>query len=329
MSKRGIAVVLLAASCLATAGSARAEPAQTVDYFGKPWVWSPSVYFSAGAVDFKRGNPTSGAIVASNPGTATAFLSGTDYNFGWHGGWDATFGFRFFQADAVEVRFLDIATTSATFDMRTPGAFIGIGFTGPTNTLFQTQYNTKLTSWEVNWRHQVFGDGIPVLDQLHVLAGVRSIHVSDVLSGQINGTVASAIYNYDNQLLGLQIGADVGLLPKTWPVQVNAFGKIGRYHLDTSGGIFEYQGANNTFIGSFSTQQTDRVTAREVGISAGWRPWQNVLLRAGYQALWIDNIGLASANAAQSLTNPALLNSNVFRENLFFQGINFGLTISQ
>lgn len=328
MLKRGIAVFLFAASCLATASSARADAA--VDYFGKPWVWSPSVYFSAGAVDFKRGRPADGTILGANPGGGVpGFVNASDYNFGWHGGWDATFGFRFFQMDAIEVRFLDIATTSATFNTTTPGGFIGIGFTGPTGTTFASQYDTKLTSWEVNWRHRVFGDGIPVLDQLHVLAGVRSMHIGDTLTGSLNGTVATAVYAYTNDLIGLQIGADVGLLPKSWPVQVNAFGKIGRYHLNTSGGIFEFQGAGNTFIGSFNTQQTDRVTAREVGISVGWRPYQNILLRAGYQALWVDNLGLASANASASLLNPSLLNSNVYRENLFFQGINFGVTISE
>lgn len=327
MSRRGLAAVLFVALCLATPGSVRAET--TTDYFGKPWVWAPSVYFSAGAVAFQRNVPSGGTIVGSNPGGTTPFVSGSDYKFGWHGGFDATFGFRITQTESIEARFLDIATTSATFNTTTPGAFIGIGFTGPTGTTFASQYDTNLTSWEVNWRHQMFGDGIPVLDHLHVLAGVRSIHVSDALSGHYNGTVASALYAYENQLLGLQIGADAGLLPKSWPVQVNAFGKIGRYHLDTSGGISEFQGAGNTFIGGFSTQQSDRVTAREVGISAGFRPLPNVLLRAGYQALWVDNLGLASANASASLLNPGLLNSNVYRENLFFQGINFGLTVSE
>src|SRR5215831_7139152 len=138
MSKRGIAVFLFAASSLAMAGAARAEA--TVDYFGKAWVWSPSVYFSAGAVDFKRGRPANGTIIGANPGGGVpGFVNASDYNFGWHGGLDATFGFRFFQMDSVEVRFLDIATTTATLDTRSPGGFIGIGFTGPTNTAFATQ----------------------------------------------------------------------------------------------------------------------------------------------------------------------------------------------
>ncbi len=327
MSKHGISAVLLTAFCLATSGTAGA---QTIDNFGKAFVWMPSVYLSAGAVVYQRNRPTSGTIVGTNPGGTPAFVSGGDYNFGWHGGWDATAGFRFFQTDAVEVRFLNIASTAATFNSTLPGNFIGVGFTGPGGTAYTSEYDTKLDSWELNWRHQLLShDFFPLLDQLNFLFGVRSMQISDTLTGHLNGTVATGMYAYNNQLLGLQIGLDVSLFGQSSPFQVDAFGKIGRYHLDTSGGIFEFQGAGNTFIGSFSTGQTDNVNAREVGIAAGYRPLKNVLIRAGYQALWIDNLGIASANAAASLLNPGLLNTNVYRENLFFQGFNFGLTISE
>jgi hypothetical protein len=326
MSKRTIVAVLLAAFCLAASDPARS---QTIDNFGRAFVWSPSVYFSAGAVVYQRNRPANGTIVSSNPG-ATPFVTGGNYNFGWHDGWDATAGFRFFETDAVEARFLELGTTAAAFNMTLPGSFIGIGFTGPGGTTYTSQYETKLSSWEVNWRHQLLGHTFfPLLDQINFLAGVRSMQISDTLTGRLNGTVATGMYAYNNHLLGPQIGLDVSFFRQVSPFQVDAFGKIGRYHLDTSGGIFEFQGAGNTFVGSFSTGQTGSVNAREVGISAGYRPLKNVLIRAGYQALWIDNLGIASANASASLLNPSLLQSNVYRENLFFQGVNFGVTISE
>jgi hypothetical protein len=327
MSKRAIATGLLAAFCLAFSGPARS---QTIDNFGKAFVWSPSVYFSLGTVIYQRNRPTSGAIVAANPGGSPAFVSGGDYNFGRHEGWDATAGFRFFETDAVEARFVELGTTSATFNSITPGGFIGVGFTGPGGTTFTSQYQTSLNSEEVNWRHQLLGHNLfPLLDEVNFLVGVRSMHISDTLTGRLNGTVAAGVYDYRNELLGAQIGLDVSFFRQVSPFQVNAFGKIGRYHLNSSGGLYEYQGAGNTFIGSFTTEQTDSVNAREVGISAGYRPLKNVLIRAGYQALWIDNLGIASANASASLLNPALLRSTVYRENLFFQGVNFGVTISE
>jgi hypothetical protein len=125
---------------------------------------------------------------------------------------------------------------------------------------------------------------------------------------------------------GAQIGLDLAVFPLTSPFQINVFGKIGRYSLETTGGIAEFSGPN--FIGGFGTTANSHVNASEAGISAGYRPSSNVLIRAGYQALWIQNLGLASNNASLSLLNPSLLNTNVARGNLLFHGANFGMDIS-
>lgn len=297
---------------------APAHAQATLDDFGKFYRDAPSGYVSVGAVIMQRSRPNGGATVAANPDTTTAFQTAKDFDFNRGTGVDATVGVRFWRTEAIEARLLSFAM-DASSNFVTPGGFIGAGFTGPGGTVFASQYETKMQSWEVNWRHQL-------LDQLNVLAGVRSISVRDALTYTLNTTVAGSQYNYNNRLLGVQIGADWAILPLTSPFQINVFGKIGRYSLRTDGGIDEFQGINP--IGSFQDREKDHVYAGEAGVSVGYRLSNNVLIRAGYQALWLNNLGLASNNASASLTNPSLLRTNVYRGDLLLQGVNFGMTIS-
>ena len=199
------------------------------------------------------------------------------------------------------------------------GGFIGAGFTGPANTLFEGQAQTKMESWEVNWRHQMF-------DQLSVLVGYREIHLGDSLHYAINSTVAFGEYDYANRLRGVQIGVEWALLPRANPLQVNLSGKIGRYDTGISGGISEFQGGNHTFIGSFLGSSSQYAWGSEAGVMVGYRLSDTVMVRAGYQALWLNDVGLASNAAARSLLNPSLLRT-VGRDDIVFQSINVGLAI--
>lgn len=315
MSKSGFTTVLLTAFFLSASGAARA---QSIDNFGKFFIDGGGIYGSAGLVIMHRSTPGGGAIIASNPGGAP-FLSANAYQFDWSRGFDGTIGVRFLHTEAIEARILTFHTSTG-LNFTSPGSFIGVGFTGPTNTAFASNYDTKLSSWEVNWRHRVF-------DQLSVLAGVRSFTLKDDLFTTINTTVAAGDYSYDNKLFGAQIGADVALLPLASPLQVNVFGKIGRYTLTSSGGITEFQPVGNA-IGGFGTSISDKVYVSEAGVSAGYRVTNNILIRGAYQALWFNNLGLASENASASLFNPSLLNGTVYRGNVSFQGFNFGATIT-
>jgi hypothetical protein len=319
MSMRCVTALILTSLFLATSGAARA---QAIDDFGRFLFNSAALYGSVGIDDFRRSTPGGGTIVGNNPFTHTSYVTGSNYKFGWDTGAEGTLGLRFMQSEAIEARFMKF-DSEATYNLRTPGAFIGVGFTGPGNTAYASTYDTNLTSWEVNWRHQ-----LSMFDRLTLIAGVRSINVHDELDATLNGTVAAGDYPYDNKLFGPQIGADLALLPQSSPLQLNVVGKTGRFSLHSAGGIYEYQGANHVLIGTFNTSVSDWVSASEAGISLGYRPSANVSIRASYQVLWIDNIGLASNNASSSLTNPALLNSNVYRGNVIFQGINFGMMIS-
>jgi hypothetical protein len=291
--------------------------AQALTDFSKFYQDAPSGYVSVGVLTMWRDRPSTGATVAGNPGGTPSFRSGRDFDFNTTTGVDATIGLRFWRTEAIEVRFMNFDTT-AHDAFTTPGAFIGAGFTGPAGTLFEGSARTKLQSWEVNWRHQVF-------DQLSVLAGVRSFSLFDMMFYRLNNNVATGRYTYNNKLLGGQIGAEWAILPISSPFMINVFGKIGYYNLQASGGIDEFQG--NNFIGQFFGRGHDWVYASEAGVTVGYRISNNVLIRATYQGLWLNDIALAANAASVSLLNPSLLRS-VHSSDLFLQGVTFGMTIS-
>src|SRR4051794_7003764 len=115
----------------------------------------PSCYASAGTVILHRNRPDSGGIVTNLLNTTIDYSNGRDFRFGWDGGVDVTLGYYIDCDDAIEGRFFDDDGADATSTFRTPGSFIGAGFTGPGNTLFEGRYTTQLYSSEINWRHSM------------------------------------------------------------------------------------------------------------------------------------------------------------------------------
>lgn len=303
------------AAQLVTFGSAHA---QTVNNFGQYVLGASSgIYFTGGVAILKRSTPDYGAFIASNPGSAP-FLSANQLKFDWSSGFDGTIGFRIAPRQAFEVRYLQINSDAANFFV-SPGAFIGVGFTGPSGTTFNTTYETNFQSWEFNWRYSH-------TDHLSILAGYRTISIRDGLRTKLNGNVATGFYDYKNSMQGAQIGLDWSVLPKANPFQINLIGKIGVLRNEMHGGINEFQ-ANN-YIGGFHGSARENVLVGEAGVTFGYRINNHVLLRAGYQVLVMEDVALASNNAAGSLLNPSLLRTNVYQGTLVYQGANFGVTIN-
>jgi hypothetical protein len=314
MKKLGVAAFVAGAFYVAGSGAASSQPSTD---FNKMFQDAPSIYASVNVLTLQRGHPSGGTTVGGNPGGTPSFRTARDFDFGWNTGIDATVGVRFWRTEALEVRFMNFETRSGD-SFVTPGAFIGAGFTGPGGTTFQGAYETKMESWEVNWRHQMSG-------QFTVLAGVRHINLNDMMFYKLNGNVATGKYNYRNDLLGAQIGAEWAIMPVANPFQVNVFGKAGLYRLHTEGGIYEYQG--NNFIGSFTANEKENVYGAEAGVMLGYRISNTVMLRAGYQVIWLNDLGLAGTAASVSLLNPSLLRE-VRRDDLVLHGFNFGMAIA-
>jgi hypothetical protein len=155
---------------------------------------------------------------------------------------------------------------------------------------------------------------------------VRAIDLDDTQDFRLNTNVARGLYDYDNELLGVQIGAEVSVLPQDSAFSIDLSGKVGYYQLEAEGGIFEFQGAGNNFIGSFTGELEDETFAAEFGITAGWAPTDHLKIFAGYQALFISDVALASDAASRSLLNPSLLRS-VETDDILFHGAKFGVSL--
>lgn len=265
-----------------------------------------------------RSRPNGGTIVGNNPFNGTRFSSGRDFEFGWETGPDVTVGYWIDRDDAIEGRFFDDDGAEATNTFRTPGNFIGAGFTGPTNTLFEGRYTTQLYSSEINWKHSMN-------DRLAFLAGFRWIEVADEMAYKLNSTVAEGDYQYNNHLYGLQLGTDLSLTDRFNPLQLKATGKAGVYGNSTDGGIYEFQGANHTAIGHFTGSDDTTAFVGEVNLTASLRLTNHVAVRGGYQLLWLDDLALASDAAARSLLNPSLLGTVDNDQKLFYQGALVGV----
>jgi hypothetical protein len=278
-----------------------------------------SGYVKAEAVIMKRSDPNSGTIVASNPGQATTFISGDDFDFDFEPGFDGAIGLYIAPNNAIELRTLQFGS-SADFSTVTAGAFIGAGFTGPSGTLFDADYDTDLESWEASWRYQVN-------DHLTLLAGPRAIKLDDAADFRLNGGGARGLYEYRNELLGAQIGAEISLLPQTSKFSIDLSGKIGAYKIHSEGGINEYSAS--TLVVSYESEVDDETFAGELGLELGYRPAQNILVRAGYRALFVSDAALASDNASHSLLDPSLLlrEDEIQKDDIFFHGATFGVSI--
>lgn len=309
---RFVAAAIVAAEFACLTGA----QAQSVNNFGQFVHDSPAFYIVGGAVVMKRGNPDNGTFVAANP-AGTPFFTGNQIKFGWDTGFDGAVGVRIMPRHSLELRYLHV-DSDANFSFLAPGNFIGAGFTGPGGTRLDTANDTRLRSWELNWRYQLS-------DQHTVLAGYRTIRLRDSQRMALNLGVATGFYNYSNELHGAQIGVDWALLPRNNPFQINLSGKVGLFRLNASGGIDEFSGVN--YIGGFYGRDSDNVLAGEIGVSVGYRIRNNVFLRAGYQLLVFDDVALASNAASRSLLVPSLLRS-VETNSLVYQGVNLGLTVN-
>lgn len=279
---------------------------------------TPNWYISVAALALQRSTPSDGTIVAANP-AGTPFMTGDVFDFGWSPGIDAAIGVGLFGNETIEARAM-YSKMDSDYSFVSPGNFIGVGFTGPGGTVFNSEYETTLTSWEVNWRHHFN-------DRLSVLAGFRSLGIEDTMKTVLNANVATGLYEADNDMLGAQIGAKFSVFDQSAPFQFDVSGKIGVFSNKSESGIREFQG--NNFIGEFqSGSMRETNYAAELGVTAGYNVFGSISLTAGYQLLWVDDLALASNAASGSLLNPSLLRTNVYRDDVLFHGFNVGLKTS-
>jgi len=273
----------------------------------------PMWYASVGAVILERDDPSPGTIGAANP-AGTPFHTAQDFDFEYEAGLDVSLARRFSGGSIVEGRYFGVDPT-ADHAFITPGNFIGGGFTGPGGTLIRGHYLTKLDSTEINLRRSVG-------DRLSLLGGFRWIELKDEVTYNI-GPAARGNYEFNNHLYGGQIGANLNVAPAQTRWLANLETKAGVYTNHSDGGINEFSG--NTFIGGFNGRAERTAFVGEIGLNVGYRLTEHVVLRSGYQLLWLDQVALASDAASRSLVNPALLTNVDDTSGLFYHGATTGI----
>ncbi len=279
----------------------------------------PKCYASAGVVILHRSRPDSGTVVGNNPFTGTTFSNASDFRFGWDAGPDVTIGYRYDCCDAIEGRFFEDDGASDDNSFRTPGGFIGAGFTGPANTLFDGRYTTQLYSSELNWRHSLN-------DQLDVLTGFRWIELKDDMNYRINTTVAEGDYRYRNHLYGAQMGLDWKLTDRCSPLQINAVGKAGLYGNQADGGSYPSAPVGSPISGNtFTGVDTTAAFVGELDFTATYRLSCHCAVHGGYELLWLNDVALAGDAASRSLQAPVLLRTVDNGQNLFYNGATTGI----
>lgn len=310
-----ILAVAVGTTGVVQAGDAEVLQAVEIETAAKP---EPSQYFSVSALALSRDLSNTGAIIAANP-AGTPFLTGDDFDFGLSAGIDASFGFTVFGDEVIEARLM-YSEMEAGNTIVTPGNFIGVGFTGPGGTTAASEYDTTFVSGEVNWKHRYN-------DRVTVLAGLRGFDIDDTLRTVLNANVATGLYEAENSLLGVQIGAQMALVDGPGPLKLDLSGKVGVYDNDSNAGIREFAG--NNFIAEFQSGRVNETSyAAELGLTVSYQLTDRTDLTAGYHLLWVDKVAMAGTAASGSLMNPSLLRTNVFRDELLMHGVSIGIRTS-
>lgn len=275
-------------------------------------------YVSLEGLTLGRSAPANGLIVASNV-DSSPYLTGSDFDFGRGKGLEGTIGYRLNDSSSVELRLMS-ATMDASDSFVTPWNFIGFGFTGPGGALLESDYETDFRSGEINWRHSTS-------DRFSWLVGLRSLTVDDTLRGVLDANIISGLYEAENSLRGAQVGVELALTDPSSAFQLGLVGKAGVFGNRSNAGIRNFLGPN--FIREI---QSDRVTetsyAVELGLKAGYQLSRTARVTAGYQAIRLSDLALASNAASESLGSPDLLGDNIYRDDLTLQGFTLGFEFS-
>ena len=289
----------------------------------------------------------------TTPGTE-AFNSG-DFNHGFAAGPRVRLSYRFDAAYGIEATYFNVFARSASTTtgpdspadwlvMRAPGLFWqtqDFAYQGMTWTS-----ETNLYSAEINAR-RTFAGGITLL------AGVRWLQLNDKLVGTLSPpdltaptwkqtckfctisqiTPGGTAGNYPpfwstattNNLFGIQFGAEGRLL------------EIGRLAFDGAikAGLFDNIASQVTGVSlekivyPASSTANRLAFAAEAGVQLRYQLQERLVLKVGYEALWLAGVALAPAQIDETHTTATVSARGVDTgSNVLFQGFSFGVEYS-
>jgi hypothetical protein len=208
--------------------------------------------------------------------------------------------------------------------MRSPGSFIQTNQPPFDTQAMDWNYASKLYNAELNvrWEHS---------DRVTLLAGFRWLNLSESLVGALEPPTISwepPFWNTTtaNNLYGFQLGA---------------IGKIferGRFSIDlpAKAGIYDNNTEQTTAVSVIHKQvrsasaSTNRAAfVGEIGLQCKYQAAKGLLLRAGYEAIWLEGVALAPGQIRESYTVTSAMTVEALGVNCdsgaFYHGATAGL----
>ncbi|MBN2580397.1 MAG: hypothetical protein JXB10_15545 [Pirellulales bacterium] len=257
-----------------------------------------------------------------NATTGAELLNAKDLDFKWELGPRVNFiAHRVLFDQDIEASYFGIdgfRASETVYSASNPIAFSipGYTYTAANGAGIRFEYPSQIYSAELNGR-------IYLYDRLSLLAGFRwvNLHENLVGTGIVGGMGTEFLdINVDNHLYGGQIGMDVSLLDFDGPFRIDGVLKAGVF------GNYTDQAA---IVGgrNYGDKRDHTAFLGEINLVAVYEITPNILLRGGYQVLWLEGVALAGDQPA-----TLDLNSNDFqpdtRGSLFYHGAFAGLEIN-
>jgi hypothetical protein len=263
----------------------------------------------------RRGGKTSSLLINADESGAELFNS-KDFDFNWAAGprvsvvgEDILFGCdleaAFFGIDGWEaVKNITVPDTGANFMVfNAPSTAISL----VPGDVVTYRYVSQLRSTEINARH-------PIWERLSVLMGFRYMELHEELASSVNG-VEVLDANVDNHMYGGQIGMNVAFV-STCRLSIEGVMKVGV--------LGNYSDLTMSVIDSarLGDKRTHTSVMGEIGMMGIFQVTNQLAMRGGYQAMWLDGIAIAGdqvENVTPSSAKPYIGGT------LFYHGAFAGL----
>jgi hypothetical protein len=247
----------------------------------------PTWFATADAIVMQRIS-LNGAPLALRQSDGSTALNSQDIHFNDAAGPRLTIGHRLNSYCDVQFVYYSIDGSHGSGSASDPGGvqlsdiapFIG----GGAGTSLNFNYSSRLYNGELNLRRKIE-------DGPTILVGLRWLELQDGLGASLSSTLASIpVWNVDanNHLLGVQLGAEGPFWPEGGRFGLDGFVKAGVY------GCHAGQVNSSPITTVTAGAETDRASfVGEAGLTAHFQVTDHILLRGGYEVLWIDGIAMA------------------------------------
>jgi hypothetical protein len=199
----------------------------------------------------------------------------------------------------IDIRYFGVLQSTATVGPN--GEFFAGVLSEPgASGSFSSALTSSIQSAELNLRREV-------APNVALLGGLRYVQFRDALQseetlvyGGANGWVDVSTYDLraQNELLGLQLGAEALLWSYADRLRVETSAKAGIFGNAASNRFFEqvqYRGA--TTPNYWNTYRGNAAFVGDVTISGAYQINRHFALRGGYQLLWLSGVALVTEQA--------------------------------